>query len=235
MMTLLRKYQYQIFIGTIVIFLSGIFLGFGGYFFGGQGGPNDAVAEVDGQDIPLHTFMSHYDRALQTIPPGTAIDDATRNQKRDEAVRDLVQAIVFDREAKRYKVSVPDQQVVGSIVSVPAFQGQNGFDPQLYQKALQYQLKTSPAEFEEEQRKNIAFSKLRWLLQSVIRVTDDEAALMWAMQHQGKMAGFEKEKETFRETLWKEKVIFSFNQWFGQIGQKTKVKTHFEVIPGGKR
>lgn len=231
-MTFLRKYQYQIFIATTVVFLLGTFAGFGGYFFGPKGGPNDSIAEVDGEKVPLRRFDIQYQRALANVQPGTKLDAAARNQKRDEALRDVIQQIVFDREAKKYNIRVTDQQVAATIANSQGFQTNGQFDPQRYMSMLQSQ-RLTPTEFESEERSAIAFSKLRWLLQSVIRVTDKEAEMAWADAHKGKMDGYAKEKAAFHDKLWQEKVVFTFNQWFGQIGQKTKVKTHLEVLQGG--
>lgn len=231
-MDLLRKYRYQIFLFTIIVFVSGIILGFGGYFLGPKGSPNDAIATVDGTKIPLRHFLIQYDRAMAAVPPGTTLDEAARNQKREEAMRDVIQRLVFDRESKRYKIGVPDMQVATSLASIPGFQTNGAFDPQKYGAALQSQLRMSPKEFEEEQRSSIAFTKLRWLLQSVIHVTDLEAETAWRLSHKGKLDGYAKEEKAFRDKLWQEKVVFTFNQWFNQIGQKTKVQTHFEVLQG---
>ena len=44
-------------------------------------------------------------------------------------------------------------------------------------QVIQSQLKTTPQEFEEEQRLSIGFFKLRWLIQSTIKVTDKEMEL----------------------------------------------------------
>jgi hypothetical protein len=35
-----------------------------------------------------------------------------------------------------------------------------------------------------------------------------------------------------REQLLQEKTLWSFNQWFTQIGQKTKVTPHLDLIEG---
>lgn len=233
MMNFLRKYQYHIFLFTMVVFLSGTFIGFGGYFFTSKG-EGDAIAEVNGEKIPLRLFYSHYRQALDQIKPDTPLDDAGRQQKRDEALRDLIQSLVFANEAKRYGIDVPDQQVAISLTQVPGFQEKGVFNPRLYVQALQSQIHLSPTEFEEEQRRNVAFFKLRWLIQSCIKIPDSELEALYAFRHGGQMKDFEKEKEHFREELWKEKVLWSFNQWFNQMAQHVHVKTHLELLEGMK-
>jgi hypothetical protein len=234
-MNFLRKYQYQIFLITIGVFLLGTFIGFGGYFFTSQGSSGDSIAEVNGEKIPLRVFFSHYDRALDAAQQGgQKLDENGKRAKRDEAMRDLVQSIVFDEEAKRFGINVPDQQVVVSLASVQAFQEKGAFSPRLYMQSLQSQLHLTPLDFEEEQRRSIAFFKLRWLIQSTIKITDKEFEMEEALKRQGKPFKNAKEKDDARQDLWQEKVLYSFNQWFSQIGRDLKVKTHFEMLEGQK-
>ncbi|MFA5976018.1 MAG: SurA N-terminal domain-containing protein [Elusimicrobiota bacterium] len=232
MMNYFRKYRSQLFLFTVVIFLLGTFLGFGGYFWSPKGSPNDTVVNVDGEKVPLRLFYTQYERALEQLPPEKRSDEATRKQKKEEAIRDLVQGVVFDRLAKAYGIFVTDNQVINSLIQTPAFQTKGQFDPRLYFQALKFQLKTDPRDFEEEQRKSIAFYKLRWLIQSCIQVTEKEDEMAYALAHAGKMTGYEKGQAAFHDQLLQEKAVFVFNQWFTQIGQQTHVKVHTELLEG---
>lgn len=234
MMNFLRKYQYHIFLFTMAVFLLGTFIGFGGYFFGGAN-TGDSIAEVNGEKIPLRLFYSHYTRALDQVQQsGQKLDENGKREKRDETLRDLIQSLVFAKQAEQYGIEVPDQQVAVSLASLPAFQEKGAFSPRLYMQALQSELHMSPQDFEEEQRRSIAFFKLRWLIQSSIKVTDQELATMSVIKRGNKPFKNDKEKEDFRQQLWQEKVLYAFNQWFGQIGRNLKVKTHLELIEGNK-
>ncbi len=251
-MNFLRKYQVHILAGLLAFFLIYIALGFGTSFFV-KGSPNDSIVDVDGEKVPLHTYWSHYYRGLDQSKP---LDEAGRNQKRDETIRDLVQSVVFKREIDRFGIRIPDQQVAVSLTQIPNFRGKSGFDPQIYMQVLQNQLRTTPQEFEEEQRMSIGFFKLRWLIQSSIKVTDKELELSgsypeFAKTNQieetevrdektGKVTGHtqrhrteSKIRELARKKLWDEKTLFSFNQWLTQIGQKLRVKTHLDVLDAG--
>src|SRR5689334_18517553 len=109
MMNFLRKYQYHIFLVTMITFFFGLFVGFGGYFFTSKGSTGDAIVEVNGDKIPFRTFYAHYRQALDQIQrSGKPADDALRQQKRDEIARDMVQSLVFAAEARRMGIDVPD-------------------------------------------------------------------------------------------------------------------------------
>ena len=117
MMNFLRKYQVHVLAGLLAFFLIYIALGFGTSFFV-KGSPNDTIVDVDGEKVPLRTYWSHYYRSLDTTKP---LDKAGQAQKRDETIRDLVQAVVFKREVDRYGIRVPDSQVAVSLTQIPAF------------------------------------------------------------------------------------------------------------------
>lgn len=230
MMRFLRRYQYHIFLATMAVFLSGTFIGFGSYFFGK--GPMDTVAEVNGEKIPVRLFWGRYQQAITQIPSNDPKSADLRKQKRDEILRDLIQSVVFQEEARRYGIFVPDQQVVISMVQIPAFIDKQGhFDPSRYSQTLQA-LQLSPKDFEEEQRRQIAFFKLRWLITSCIKVTDKETEMAYAAQHNGSMKGYEKEAGKLRDQLLQDKTMFVFNQWFAQISQRTRVKMRLDAIEG---
>jgi hypothetical protein len=261
MMNFLRKYQVHVLAGLLAFFLIYIALGFGTSLFV-KGSPNDTIVSIDRptffgsifpDKVPLHIYWSHYNRSLDQ---SKVLDKAALDQKRDETIRDLVQSVVFTREVENYGIHVPDQQVAVSLTQIPAFQSQGRFSPQIYMQVIQTQLKTTPQEFEEEQRLSIGFFKLRWLIQSAIKVTDKEMDLNGGYaefakanpiedvevkdEKTGKVTGHKKRqrspseiRELFRKKLWDEKTMYCFNQWLTQLGQKLRVKPHVDVLDGG--
>jgi len=255
MMNFLRKYQVHVLVGLLTFFLLYIALGFGTSFFV-KGSPNDTLVEVDGEKIPLRMYWSRYNR---TNDSSQRLDQAARSQKRAETIRDLVQSVVFRRETAHFGIRVPDEQVAVSLTQIPAFRTKEGqFSPQLYMEVIESRLKMTPQEFEEEQRDSIGFFKLRWLIQSSIKVTDKELELSGQYpefaktnaveetevrdEKTGKVTGHKKRerseseiRELLRKKLWDEKTLFCFNQWMTQIGQKLRVKTHEDVLESGSQ
>jgi hypothetical protein len=99
MMNFLRKNMQVIFYITLGGFFAGIFVGFGGYFFGG-GATQGLAAEVNGQKIPMRRYNQLLTRTLdnlrsQKVEP---TDEMTR-QKKHEVMQDLIQEEVFWQEA----------------------------------------------------------------------------------------------------------------------------------------
>ena len=223
MMNFLRKYQVHILVGLLAFFLIYIALGFGSSFFV-RGSPNDTLVEVDGTKIPLRAYWSRYNRSLDTTK---SLDEAGRTQKRDETVRDLVQSVVFKREVERFGVKTPDAQVAISLTQVPGFQTNGKFDPQRYMQVIQSAIKVTDKEME--------FSLGYPEFAKANRVEDTEVR----DEKTGKVTGHKKRprseaeiRDLFRKRLWDEKTLFCFNQWLTQLGQKLRVKTHFDVLEG---
>ncbi len=237
--------------GILAFFVISIAMNFGGSFFV-KGSLNDTIVEVNGEDVPLRKYWSYYYRSLDTTKP---LDEAARAQKRDETIRDLVQSVLFAKEVKRYGIYVPDVQVAVSLTQYPAFQTEGRFDPQRYLQVIRSQLRTTPQEFEEEQRMSIGFYKLRWLIQSSMKITDQEMELSGGYSDfaranaeeeldvkdpkTGKAQAQKKRRRTdaeirelYRNQLWNDKIMFGFNQWLSQLGQRLRVKTHFDVLEG---
>ncbi len=237
MMNFLRKFQMHILAGILAFFLISIVMNFGGSFFV-KGSPNDTVVEVNGVNVPLRKYWSYYYRSLD---PNKAMDEAARVQKRDETIRDLVQSVIFAKEVERYGIHVPDVQVAISLTQFPAFQTEGKFDPRKYMQVLQSQVRTSPQDFEEEQRTSIGFYKLRWLISSSIKITDREIEQAGGYAEFAKANAVDEKKkrrteaelrELYRNKLWNDATMYSFNQWLNQLGQSMRVKPHLDVLEG---
>jgi hypothetical protein len=143
----------------------------------------------------------------------------------------VVQNVLIAQEAERFGIRVPDRQVAVTLAQTPAFQEKGVFDPRRYIEYLR-QVHLSPQDFEEEQRRGIAFFKLRWLIQSCTKVTDKELDMAYAAEHAGKPPASPKEEADFRQRYLDEKLTWVLNRWFTQVGQRTRIKPHPDVIEG---
>ncbi len=224
MMNWLRKNMRTIFIITIVGFLAGIFIGFGGYFFGGNT-IKDAVAEVNGKKIPYRKYALLFNRVMDNLrDKGVEITEDVIQQTKRDVFQDLIQEEVFAQEAKKYGIVVTDSEVAMDIRNFPAFQKDGKFDQRIYFQVLAFKLKMTPEEFEESRRNQIAIAKLRNLVTSSIKISDAELQFEYGRRHNGKLNGFEKEKEKFYQELMQEKVTAFMQDWYRSINSSLKVK-----------
>ena len=238
LMNWLRKYKNTILIVLVSGFVLSTFVGFGLYMTSG-GGLSEAVAEVNGEKIPYKSYTALYNQVVNNRrDKGEDLNPEALNQIKQEVVQSLIQQTVFTQEAKRYGIKVTDMELAQSLAGIPAFQKQGKFDAMAYMQALQYALHTTPEEFEETQRKQIAISRLRYFVLSGVKVTDRELDLEY-QQALFSLTGKDKEKflkdfgnnrDKFREQIRQEKAAQILNRWYQQLGTNLKIRVRLDEI-----
>jgi hypothetical protein len=231
MMDFLRKHRNIIFTITIIGFLGGAFIGFGSYFFGGKT-TSDNVIVVNGTGIPYRNYVRLLNRVIDSMhQEKQEVNTETTNKKKQEVIQDLIQEEVFWQQAKVYGVTVSDEELSADIQQrYPAFQRDGHFDRMAYFQVLAQTLKTAPKDFEESRRKQIANAKLRQLIASSVRISEPELQIEYARTHQGKMADFAKDHDTFLKQIRQEKTMMVFNEWFKYLNQTVKIKVFLNEI-----
>ena len=234
MMDFFRKHMRTIFLITILGFLAGMFLGFGGYLLG-KGPQGDAVAEVNGKKISGRAFRTLYNQAMQNVKKGEEnLSEEAVKAKKQEVLRDLIQEEVFYQESKKYGITVPNGELAASIQSYPAFQKDGNFSQQAYFEILYRVLRTTPEEFEESRRRQIAIYKLRQIVADSVRISEPELRLEYARANKGDMSKFNDKKEEFLQQVRQEKVMMAFQEWYKVINQTFKVKLLMKEIFDGQ-
>ena len=147
-----------------------------------EGFPNDVVAQVGDYDITVAQFRQMYLLQLENY----------RQQSSGEVSEEVLRSLGIDRqilqgmiaryaavaEAERLGLTVSDAEVRHRIVNLPGFQVNGQFVGEArYRQALQFQRPPmTPAQFEEEVRRDIMFERLEAAVTGWIAVSDDEIA-----------------------------------------------------------
>ncbi len=233
-MNWLRRHKRSILAVILVSFVASTFIAFGLYEYSDSGASRD-VAEVNDEKIPYGYYLSIYNRALNhRRDQGGTVTPEIAGQLKQEVVQELVRESVFFQEAKRYSIHVGDTELAQVLTNYPAFKKDGKFDPGVYAQALQYSLRTTPEEFEESQRKQIAIAKLRGIVMQSIKVSNKELELEFMMRRNSlskdQLKEFTKEPEKFRQYLMQEKGSQILNRWYQQLGTNLKVKVHLDEI-----
>lgn len=227
MMIFLRRHSKTILLITVIGFIFGAFVGFGGYYFT-RGWRMDTVATVNGKKIFYNTFLNYLQRVIDNLrDQNQEINDELIKRKKEEILSDLIQEEIFYQEAKKYGIVVTDEELAMDIQRFPAFQKDNRFDRGTYFQVLRYALRMTPQEFEESRRRSIAIAKLRYLIASSVKVSDKELEIAY-LQEKGDLTNYFKDKETFRQNYLSQKTILVFNEWFQQLGRQGKIKVYLE-------
>lgn len=235
-MNWLRKHKNAILITVIAGFVISTFVGFGLYIRTGVTSM-DTVAEVNNEKIPYRRYAALYVRVVNNRrDKGEDISPAALTQVKQEIIQGLIRESVFFQEAKRYGIEVTDGELAQSLASIPAFQKDGKFNVQTYAQALRYALNSSPEDFEENQRRQIAISRLNAFVMQGIKITDKELEQEYAQQFAEKSSkkGASKdpaqEKEELREKIRQEKGAQILNRWYQQLGTNLKVKVFLDQI-----
>lgn len=87
-------------------------------------------------------------------------------------------------QAKKEKMKVPDKEVISFVQKLPLFQKQGRFDQKRYNLLLDYALRTSPREFEEQLRGALAIDKLKAKVINKVSVTDEEVKEVYKNEYE---------------------------------------------------
>lgn len=144
---------------TLIAFIGGIFIGFGGYLWGGIG--FDAVATVNKKNISFRRFQQLYLQQIENLRArGEELNEERLKNIKTDVLHDLIREEIFFQEANKYNILVTDKELAFNIQSTPAFRKDDKFDPSLYYFVLR-RLRMTPRNFEEFTRRRIAGIKLR--------------------------------------------------------------------------
>ena len=179
MLRLMRKqagsWVIKILLGAIVIVF--VFWGVGS-FRAERGG---RVALVNGDQITLDEYREAYNNLIEQLKRrfGNNLDEDMRKQLqvKRQALNQLIDNKLLVQESKRLKFRVSEKELADAISNFTAFQRAGMFDNRLYRNVLD-RLRMTPETFEAAQKNAMMIDKLRTLITSSAKISDQEA-LEW--------------------------------------------------------
>jgi len=157
------------------IALSFALWGIGDYFMGGRIEP---VAEVDGSPIGQGEFAQVYERQLNSYRSllGKSYSKAMVDALglKEETIQTLINRRLMLDEAKKLGLTAPEQVVVASVRSNPAFTSAGSFDPQRYRILTRNMGFASPQDYESDLRLNLMVDALQAAIIGSARVGEQE-------------------------------------------------------------
>ena len=174
--------------GLIAIVIVGLliitFAFWGVSYYFDQGGEVVAI-KVNDSDIELREYQRVYQnirRQFQELlgeNAGTVDDELVKQQTLDS----LVERELINQVNESLNLQISAQQVRGVITSVEAFQGENGFDSYLYERAVA-QLGFTPVMFEFQVQEDMKAEQLQTAIAGSEFVTSDEIQLLASLRNQ---------------------------------------------------
>ncbi len=179
MLRLMRKqagsWLIKILLGAIVVVF--VFWGVGS-FRSQRGG---RVALVNGDQITLDEYTETYNNLIEQLRRrfGNNLDEdmLKQLQVKRQALNQLIDNKLLVQESKRLKFRVSKKELADAISNFTAFQRAGIFDSRLYRDILD-RLRMTPEAFEEAQKNAMMIDKLRTLITSSAKISDQEA-LEW--------------------------------------------------------
>ena len=179
MLRLMRKqagsWVIKILLGAIVIVF--VFWGVGS-FRSQRGG---RVALVNGDQITLDEYREAYNNLIEQLRRrfGNNLNEdmLKQLQVKRQALNQLIDNKLLIQEAKRLKFRVSEIELADAISNFTAFQRAGMFDRNLYANVLD-RLRMTPEVFEAAQKDAMLIDKLRTLITSSAKISDQEA-LEW--------------------------------------------------------
>ena len=147
---------------------------------GADAAAGETIARIDGQDITANEFRRTYNAQLQAYRSAYGWQMSEQLLKQLGVERQILQQMVDERaalaEARRLGITVSDSEVRQRVLAIPAFQENGAFiGEQRYQQLLRLQRPPmSPADFEDNVRRQLTIQKLRSSLTDWLSVADKD-------------------------------------------------------------
>jgi len=224
MLEQMRKHMNWI-MWTILVMIIISFLFFGIYPSSSGAG---VAATVNGDIITTGELNRVYRNMLETYRQifKEQFNDSLAKGLRSQALRELINNRLLLQEAQRVGVKVSDDEVREAIMKVPTFSVQGKFDRATYERYLDY-INQKPSAFEESQREYLTRQKMEQLIENGVEVTAAELAAEYATRNpKAKKGDFEKNRDSFRNTLLTEKRRAAVEAFVQGVYKTAKITTN---------
>ncbi len=232
MIAFFSKHRKSIFVGTVAVFLGGIFVGLGGYLFSGAS-TSGAVASIGNRKIPYSRFQLNVRNAMERMS-SEADSTGLYDKIKGEILRDMLSEEIFAQEAEKMGISVSDFEVSAEIQSNPQFQQDGAFSHGLYFQAIRQKFHMMPEEFEAWRKHSRLSMKMRQLLWSAVKFSPSEIQENYIAMT-GSLKDFDKAdkdgvkgKDKFMQNLSQQTFVQSANYFLRQATANKEIKTFLE-------
>lgn len=227
MISFFSRHRKPIFIGTVSIFLAGVFVGLGAYMFTGDSG---AVADVGGRKISYQRFSAQVDRVINSLrDSGTDIGEMVRRGVQQEVFREMVIEELMRMQAEEMNMGVSDFELAAEIQGTSAFRDGGVFNPRLYYQTIWNEFRMAPSEYEAWRRQSRMASKYKQFLYTSVKVTPGELRDYY-LSRKKDFKSFEKEKDQILQELSQEKFMQVANYHLRQLTTRIEIKNHLDRI-----
>jgi peptidyl-prolyl cis-trans isomerase D len=132
----------------------------------------NAIAQVDQAHISNEEYQRAYQNASNFYRE-VFQDKYDDKELRKRVIEELVERRLWLKEAEKMKLVVSDEELRKSVTSLPGFQKEGKFDPELYRRILTME-RSSPEHFERKHREELLVEKAKLLVKDAVALTPTE-------------------------------------------------------------
>lgn len=233
MMSFLRRHKETFIIGVFIIFLVGIFVGLGGYFFTGADN-TEAVAVVGGTKLPYIRYRTRLTQYMDVMrAQGNDLSPEDEGRVKQELLREMIVDELLAQQAERMGLYVSDAELANAIQQTTPFQRDGHFDQDLYFQAVRFTFKTTPEQFERTHRRSMLSAKLKALMFRMAKVLPGEVRDEY-VRSGGALKDWEKRQPEFESQLRQHRALDTVNFFLRQLSTQVEIRSFLEARESGR-
>ena len=223
MISFFVKHKKSILIITLFFFLGSIvYLGLSAY---SRSNYSLDAARVGKETISHRQLDKLAERQANYLRnQGAELDEQMMNFLRQQTLNGLVAVELLAQAAEQAGQYVSDYEVAYDIKTSPLFAPNGQFNKEQYTYMIRQMYQVSPAEFEQQYRRQTLADRFRQTLNSMYKLTPQEIKSAYQVQH-GSLDGFDGNKDDFKAALLETKLETAPDAFFDSFTETVKVET----------
>jgi peptidyl-prolyl cis-trans isomerase D len=188
MITLMRRYRRALQVGLLVVIAA--FVATSVFVFGQgsmSGGPDTAVAKVNGEAISADRYQRRYQEYFnayaQSLRDQFSPEMAERMGLPQQVVDDLVQEELIVQRARAERLDTSDEELNAQIHAIAHFHEAGRFSMKRYEEVLR-RGNVSKAAFEDDVRRRLTRLKVEGIVRSGVKLTEGEIAQAFVLSRE---------------------------------------------------
>lgn len=232
-MSFLRRHKETLILAVFIIFLVGIFVGLGGYYFTGAD-TTESVAVVGGAKISYLRFRTRLSQTFDAMrAQGTELTPEIEGRLKSDLLREMIVDELLAQQAEKLGLAVSDAEIANAIQQTPAFQRDGHFEQQLYFQAVRAQFRTSPEQFEKLHRRLMLSSKLKNQMFRLTKVLPTEVREEY-LRAGGALKDFDAKREAFGRDLQQQRTLDALNFFLRQLATQVEIRSFLDQRENGR-
>jgi peptidyl-prolyl cis-trans isomerase D len=222
MISFLIKHKKSILIITLFFFLGSIaYLGLSAY---SRSNYSLSAAQVGNKTISTREVYRLADqRANQLRNQGIDVNEDMFEILQQQVLSSLVTEEILNQAAHKAGLHVADYEIAYDIQTSPWFAPNGKFDKTQYEQAIRAAFHKTPAEYEEQLRRDKLANRFRQTLYSFYKITPQELKWSYQTQH-GNLNDYDGNKADFAAAVMESKMETAQNAFLDDFNNTVKVQ-----------